>query len=79
LGKLKSKTNKTMAKTTFSVKLEFTDISANTPQEAVNTILKWIKEGVDDMIFDVQDETTKVKYTVDLSEEEENQVLSNND
>jgi hypothetical protein len=68
-----------MAKTTFSVKLEFTDISANTPQEAVNTILKWIKDGVDEMVFDVQDETTQEKFTVDLSEEEADQVLPNND
>ena len=73
-----------MAKTTFSVKLEFTDIEANTPQEAVNKIVSWIKGeddfgGVDEMVFEVQDETTQEKFTVDLSEEEEDQVLPNND
>ncbi len=63
----------------FTVSLTFECVDAKTPQEAVQTILKWIKEGVDEMVFDVQNEITQDKFTVDLSEEEENQVLPNKD
>jgi hypothetical protein len=63
----------------FTVTLTFECVDAKTPQEAVQKILGWIKEGVDDMIFDVQNEITEEKFTVDLSEDEENQVLPNND
>jgi hypothetical protein len=52
---------------------------ADSPKEAVDKIAKWIKEGVDDMIFDAENEITGDKFTVDLSEDEEDQVLPNND
>lgn len=65
--------------TTFKVSLTFEDVIANNPKEAVDKIVEWIKEGVDDMIFDAQNEITGDKFTVDLSEDEEDQVLPNND
>ena len=63
----------------FTVSLTFECVDAKSPQDAVQTILKWIKEGVDEMVFDVQNEITNEKFTVDLNEDEENQVLPNND
>ena len=64
-------------KTTYEVKLVFTDIDAKDPKKAVEKVLEWIKDGVDDMVFDVRNEITHEEFTVDLSEEEENQVLPN--
>jgi hypothetical protein len=65
--------------TTFKVTLTFEDVMADSPKEAVDKIVKWIKKGVDDMIFDAENEITGDKFTVDLSEDEEDQVLPNND
>lgn len=65
--------------TTFKVSLTFEDVTANSPKEAVDKIVKWIKEGVDEMIFDAENEINGEKWTVDLSEDEEDQVLPNND
>jgi hypothetical protein len=52
---------------------------ADSPKEAVDKIVEWIKEGVDKMIFDAENEINGEKWTVDLSEDEEDQVLPNND
>jgi hypothetical protein len=65
--------------TTFKVTLTFEDVLANSPKKAVDKIVKWIKEGVEDMIFDAENEINGEKWTVDLSEDEEDQVLPNND
>lgn len=65
--------------TTYTVSLTFTDIDAKNPLEATKTILKWIEDGGNKMIFDVIDETTNDKFTVDLSEDDEDAVLPNND
>lgn len=67
------------AKTTFTVSLTFTDIDAKNPLDATKKILKWIEDGGDKMIFDVEDEISKEKFTVDLSEDDEDAVLPNND
>ena len=64
---------------TYSVSLTFTDIQANNPLEATKKILEWIKEDANTMIYDVVDELTNDKYTVDLSEDEEDAVLPNNE
>lgn len=64
----------------FTVKLEFECIVASNPLDATKTILTWLEDGLDEMVFDVTDEETNEKWTVDLSEEDdENKVLPNND
>lgn len=64
---------------TFKVSLTFTDIDAKNPLEATKKILKWIEDGANEMIYDVENEITNDKFTVDLSEEDEDAVLPNND
>jgi delta-aminolevulinic acid dehydratase/porphobilinogen synthase len=66
-------------KPTFTVKLEFTDVDAKNPLEAVKEILEWIQEGADLMIYDVINEVTEEKFTVDLSGDDEDAVLPDND
>ena len=66
-------------KPTFTVRLEFTDVYAKNPLEATKIIVEWIKQSVDDMVFDVINEVTDEKFTVDLAEEDEDAVLPNND
>lgn len=63
---------------TYSVSLTFTDIQADNPLEAAKTILKWLVDA-ETMIYDVEDELTGNKFTVDLSEDDDNAVLPNND
>jgi hypothetical protein len=65
-------------KPTFTVTLTFECVDGRNPLEASKKIVDWIKDGVDDMTFDVINETTNEKFTVDLSEEDENAVLPNN-
>jgi hypothetical protein len=55
---------------TYTVSLTFTNISGKNALQAVKTITKWIEEGVNDMVFDVTNELTDEKFTVDLSEKE---------
>lgn len=64
---------------TFEVTLTFTDIMAKNPLEATKKILKWIEEDAANMIYDVKNESTSEKFTVDLSENDEDAVLPNND
>ena len=66
-----------MSNKTFTIKLEFTDVIAENPLEAAKIILSWIKDGAEDMTYDVKDETTEESFTVDLSEEDEDAVLLN--
>jgi hypothetical protein len=68
-----------VTKKSYSVSLTFTDILAENPLEATKKILKWIEEDSNTMIYDVIDEETNDKFTVDLSEDDEDAVLSNND
>jgi hypothetical protein len=63
---------------TYSISLTFTDISADNPLKAVKKILEWL-EDANTMIYDVKDELTGNKFTVDLSEDDDNAVLPNND
>jgi hypothetical protein len=63
---------------TYSISLTFTDIQADNPLEAVKKILDWL-EDANTMIYDVEDELTGNKFTVDLSEDDDNAVLPNND
>lgn len=66
-----------MSNKTFTIKLEFTDVSSESPLDATKTILSWIKDGVEDMTYDVKDEATGEAFTVDLAEEDEDAVLPN--
>ena len=63
---------------TYSVSLTFTDIDAKNPLEATKKILNWLSEA-DAMVYDVTNELTLEKFTVDLSEDDDNAVLPNND
>ena len=61
---------------TYEISLTFTDIQENSPLEAVKKIIGWIKDdGVDNMIFEVRNEMTDEKVTVDMSEDENDAVL----
>ena len=63
---------------TYSISLTFTDIQADNPLEATKKIIEWIKDDANTMIY-VEDELTGNKFTVDLSEEDEDAVQPNND
>lgn len=78
-GKHNSDNIEVSTKKSYSVSLTFTDILAKNPLEATKKILKWIEEDANTMIYDVIDEETNDKFTVDLSEDDEDAVLPNND
>ena len=61
---------------TFTVSVTFTDMVADNPLEAAKKACKWLLEDNDanTMIYDVEDETTNEKFSVDLSEPEEDAV-----
>jgi hypothetical protein len=63
---------------TFTVSLTFGSVDAKNPLEAVKTILKWL-EYDSEMVYDVTNELTGEKFTVDMAEDEENAVLPNNE
>ena len=73
-------TETTIAPKTFSVSVSFTDITAKNPLEAAKIACQWLLEDEDakNMIYDVEDEITNEKFSVDLSEEDEDAVLPNN-
>lgn len=68
---------------TFTVSVTFTDMTAENPLEAAKKACSWLlgeptgRSGDDagTMIYDVTDEETGEKFTVDLSEEDEDAVL----
>lgn len=64
-------------KPTYKVSIRFDMIDAKNPLEAAKEIAKWLKEGADSMIFDIEDEATAKKFSVDLSEEDEDAVIEN--
>ena len=72
------KLNNTIMSTlkTFTVSVTFTDMVADNPLEAAKKACKWLLEDNDanTMIYDVEDETTNEKFSVDLSEPEEDAV-----
>lgn len=59
----------------YTVSLTFDVIKGNTPQEAVENFIKNFESFKNHSIYDVQDNSTNEKFTVDLSEDEDNQVL----
>lgn len=78
-GKHNSDNTETKPVKTFTVSVTFTDMAAKNPLAAAKKARKWLLEDGDTMIYDVTDEDTNQKFTVDLSEEDENAVLPNND
>ena len=55
---------------TYTVSVTFEDMSAKNPKDAALKAAQWLVENEDAymMIYDVIDEQTNEKYTVDLSE-----------
>jgi hypothetical protein len=66
-------------KPTFEIVLRFTDIDADNPLDAAKKILEWIKDDASSMIYEVNNEITNEKWTVDLSEDDDDAVLPNNE
>lgn len=66
---------------TYTVSVTFSDMVAKNPLDAAKTACRWLLENDDaeNMIYDIQDEITGNKYTVDLSENDDAAVLPNND
>lgn len=62
----------------YTITLEFTSIAANSPLDAAKEICKWVLEDAQNLMYDVIDEETNEKFSVDLSEEDEDAVLPNN-
>ena len=60
---------------TYTVTLTFEGLNSTDPLEAVKTIESWIKEGGEAMIYDVVDEDTQEKFSVDLNEEDDDMVV----
>lgn len=63
----------------YTIKLEFNGVESSTPLEAVKKVLEWIEEGANVMTYNVEDENSTEKFTVDLGEEDEDAVLPDND
>ena len=79
-GKHNSDNTETKFKT-WTVSVTFTDMRANNPLDAAKKACKWLLENEDakTMTYDVMDEETNEKFTVDLSEDDEDAVLPENE
>ena len=67
-----------MANKIYTISLRFDSQASENPLEAAKKIAKMLNEdGASDLIYDVEDENTGEKFTVDLSEEDEDAVLPN--
>ena len=64
---------------TYTISITFTDQQANNPIEAVEKFIEYLKEDANSYIYDVEDEESGEKFTVDMSEDDEDKVLPNND
>ena len=67
-------------KPSFKVTLTFDGIDGKNPLEVAKLIAKWCKKDADTFTYDVvsEDENGQA-WTVDLSEDDEDAVLSNNE
>ena len=61
----------------YKVSVVFTDQKFHTPLEAAKYTAEVLKEESNQVIYDVVDEETGEKFTVDLSEEDDDAVLPN--
>ena len=66
---------------TFTVSITFTDLPAKDPLGAAKKACKLLLQNNDaeNLVYDVEDEETGEKFTVDLSADDEDAVLPNND
>jgi hypothetical protein len=62
----------------YTVELVFECVTAKDPYEAAQTVCGWLTAGASDMIYDIEDEDTGEKFTVDLAELDDDAVLPNN-
>lgn len=67
-----------MAKKSYTIRLEFTDVPSDDPLSVAKTIAKLITTDAFELVYDVIDEETNEKFTVDLSVDDEDAVLPNN-
>jgi hypothetical protein len=58
-----------MEKQTYVVTVTFDLISANNPLEASKKVSEMLKKASHELIYDVENELTGEKYSVDLSED----------
>ena len=63
----------------YTIVLRFEVVEAENPLDATKQVHEWIKDGADRMIYEVEDEQTQEKFSVDLAEEDEDAVLPNNE
>jgi len=63
----------------YTIVLRFEVVEATNPLDATKQVREWIKDGADIMIYEVEDEQTQEKFTVDLAEDDEDAVLPNNE
>lgn len=68
-----------MNKKTYTVSVTFDCLAANSPLDAVNKACEMLMRDANTFIYDVHDEESDEKFTVDLSEDDEDAVLPNND
>lgn len=67
-------------KPSFKVTLTFDGVDGKNPLEVAKLIAKWCKEDADTFTYDVVSEDgTDKAWTVDLSEDDEDAVLPNNE
>lgn len=58
----------------------FTAQEGENPLEATKRFVEFLKDcNLNELVYDVEDEATGEKFTVDLSENDEDAVLPNND
>lgn len=63
---------------TYTISITFTYQQAKNPIEAVENFIEYLKEDANSYIYDVEDEETGEKFTVDMSEGDEDKILPNN-
>jgi hypothetical protein len=70
-----------MAKKYYNITLGgFSAQEGENPLDATKRFVEYLKDcNLNELIYDVEDEETGEKFTVDLSENDEDSVLPNND
>lgn len=63
----------------YTISVSFTDQNFETPLACAKDFANYLKKGSFDLIYDIKDEDTGDKFTVDLSEEDEDATLPNNE
>jgi hypothetical protein len=63
----------------YTVSVTFDTQATNNPLEAAKKVCELLMRDGDTFIYDVQDEDTGEKFMVDLSADDEDAVLPNND